>query len=166
MVKVRTVEKKKNKKKKKKQKKKKKTGPSTNNNIRPQAEIFLQAIIISALFYIVGKRYAPQREKTYLLTCAPKEASDQPAHQHSLIRVFVVRVRKLWIIAIQIAPSEDSDQTARMRSLIWIFAGRTCPKYVFWRWDSYCFLFCWCIFQSGILANTYFVLEILKCSWM
>ena len=31
-------------------------------------------------------------EKTYLLTCAPNEDSDEPAHPRSLIIVFVVRV--------------------------------------------------------------------------
>ena len=40
----------------------------------------------------------PQREKTYLLTCALKEDSDQPAHPRSLIRVFVVRMMKLCIL--------------------------------------------------------------------
>ena len=48
------------------------------------------------------------------------------AHPRSLIRVFVLRVKKL--LAIQNAPDEDSDQTARMRRLIWIFTGRPCPK--------------------------------------
>ena len=37
----------------------------------------------------------PQCEKTYLLTCAPNEDSNQPAHPRSLIRVFVVRMKTL-----------------------------------------------------------------------
>ena len=61
--------------------------------------------------------FEPQREETYLLTCAPNEYSNQPEHPHSLIRIFVVRMS----LAVQNAPAEDSDQTAR------IFAGRTCP---------------------------------------
>ena len=37
----------------------------------------------------------PQREEIYLLTCALNEDSNQPAHPHSLIRVFVVHMKKL-----------------------------------------------------------------------
>ena len=39
-----------------------------------------------------------KREKTYLLTCASNEDSNQPAHPRSLIRVFIVRMRKLFIL--------------------------------------------------------------------
>ena len=62
----------------------------------------------------------------YLLTCAPNEDTDQPAHPRSLIRVFVVRMKKPCFLAIQNAPNEDSDQTARKRRLVWILAWRTC----------------------------------------
>ena len=34
----------------------------------------------------------PQREKTYLLTCALEQTSNQPVHLLCLIRVFVVRI--------------------------------------------------------------------------
>ena len=37
----------------------------------------------------------PQRTKTYLLTCAPNEISNQPVFQRCLIRAFVVRMKKL-----------------------------------------------------------------------
>ena len=40
----------------------------------------------------------PQCMKTYLLTCAPNEYSNEPAHPYSLIRVFVVRVKKRSIL--------------------------------------------------------------------
>ena len=43
-------------------------------------------------------KYRPQREKTYFLTCAPNEDSNQPAHLRSLIRVFVFRMKKLCIL--------------------------------------------------------------------
>ena len=49
---------------------------------------------------------------------APNEHSNQPAHPHSLIRVFVVLMTNFAYIAAQNAPSEFSDQTARMRRLI------------------------------------------------
>ena len=34
----------------------------------------------------------------YILTCAPNEDSDQPAHPRSLIRVLVDRMKKLYIL--------------------------------------------------------------------
>ena len=66
----------------------------------------------------------PIHEKTYLLTCAPNEDSDKPAHPRSLIIVFVVRVKDFAFLAIPNAPSEDSDQTVWMCRLIWIFSGK------------------------------------------
>ena len=51
-------------------------------------------------FKRVGYKYIcdPQHEKTYLLKCASKEDSDQPAHLRSLIRIFIVRMKKLCIL--------------------------------------------------------------------
>ena len=40
----------------------------------------------------------PEREKTFTLTCARKEDSNKPAHPHSLIRIFVVRMKKICIL--------------------------------------------------------------------
>ena len=40
----------------------------------------------------------PQREETYLLTRFPNEDSDQPAHPHSLTRVFVIRTKTVCIL--------------------------------------------------------------------
>ena len=40
----------------------------------------------------------PQLEKTYLLTCAPNEDTNQPAHLCCLIRYFVVRMKKPCIL--------------------------------------------------------------------
>ena len=50
--------------------------------------------------------YEPQREKTYLLTCAPNKDSDQTARMRSLIRVFVVCIEQPTTLAIPKAPSE------------------------------------------------------------
>ena len=58
-----------------------------------------------------------QRGKTYILTWAPNEDSNQSSYPHSLIRVFGVRRKNLCILVYPNAPSEDSDQT-----------GRTSPK--------------------------------------
>ena len=82
----------------------------------------------AAWSYYLQLLFDPQHEETYRLTCAPNKDSDQTAHPRSLIRVFVVRMKKLCILGYPNAPSEDSDQTARMRRLIWIFALRTNPK--------------------------------------
>ena len=59
-----------------------------------------------------------RNERNVVLTCAPNEGSNQPAHPRSLIRVFIVRMEKLCILGYPNVPSENSDQTARMRRLI------------------------------------------------
>ena len=51
----------------------------------------------NALICICPSKYEPQREKTYLLTCAPSEDSNQLVGSCSLIRVFVVRMKKFCI---------------------------------------------------------------------
>ena len=50
--------------------------------------------ISDKIVWLGGTWNEPQCEKTYLLTCAPNEDSDQPARPRSLIRVFVVRMKK------------------------------------------------------------------------
>ena len=47
---------------------------------------------------VFNKINEPKWGKAYLPTCAPNEDSDQPAHPRSLIRVFVVRMKKLCIL--------------------------------------------------------------------
>ena len=39
-----------------------------------------------------------QRQETRHLTCVPNKDSNQPVHLHSLIRAFVVRIKKLCIL--------------------------------------------------------------------
>ena len=56
--------------------------------------------------------------------CASSKDSNQPAHPCSLIRVFVVRLKKLCIIGYPYVTSDDSDQTVNTSRLIWIFTGR------------------------------------------
>ena len=46
----------------------------------------------------VSSKYEQQREKAYRWIYAPIDDSDQSAHPHSLIRVFVVRVKKLCVL--------------------------------------------------------------------
>ena len=59
-----------------------------------------QSVVIYAFLKKHSKlrTYGPKREKTYLITCAPNEDSNQPAHPRSLIRVFAVRMTKLCIL--------------------------------------------------------------------
>ena len=40
-----------------------------------------------------------QHDKTNKMTCVPSEDSDQPGHLHSLIRVFVVCMKKPWVLS-------------------------------------------------------------------
>ena len=46
--------------------------------------------------YVVNE---PQHDKTNKMTCAPSEESDQPGHPPSLIRIFTVSMKKIWIIS-------------------------------------------------------------------
>ena len=49
---------------------------------------------------------------SYLTACAPSKESDQPAHLRSLIRIFAVRLKMLWIVATQCpAKTNPSRQT-------------------------------------------------------
>ena len=64
--------------------------------LRMRRQVFGIAIFCDKLPFL--KVNEPQREKTYLLTYAPNEDSNQPAHPRSLIRVFVVRMNKLCIL--------------------------------------------------------------------
>ena len=65
-------------------------------------KVELKASIISAKLVERNKYtwepYEQQHEKVYLLEYAPNEVSDQTAHSRSLIRVFVVRMKKLCIL--------------------------------------------------------------------
>ena len=70
----------------------------------------------------------PQCPKTFFLTCAPSEDSDQPAHSRSLIRIFAGRIWDIQGFKVCHVDQEDSDQTVWMRRLIWVFLGRTCTK--------------------------------------
>ena len=56
-----------------------------------------QTASLSALTYN-GHWYEPQREKTYLLTRALNEDSNQPAHLRSLIRVFEAHMKLLCVL--------------------------------------------------------------------
>ena len=44
------------------------------------------------------KQIEPPHDKTNKMACAPSVDSDQPGHPPSLIRVFVVRMKKAWVL--------------------------------------------------------------------
>ena len=64
-----------------------------DRHMQCKRSVYMQSSVLCKL-----KNIRPQCEKTCLLTCAPSEDSNQPAHSRSLIRVFVVRVKKLCIL--------------------------------------------------------------------
>ena len=41
----------------------------------------------------------PPHDKTNKMACVPSEASDQPGHPPSLIRVFAARMKKAWALS-------------------------------------------------------------------
>ena len=56
--------------------------------------------------------------------CAPNEDSDQPGHLPSLIRAFIVRMKKAWVLSYQLSPqrrlwSDWADAQADL-SLRWV----------------------------------------------
>ena len=83
--------------------------------------------------------YEPQRQKTYLRTCASSEESNQPAHLHSLIGILTGLISDNQGCKV----NQDSNETVRMDadaqanlSLCWAHVKR----YVFLRCDSYSIL--------------------------
>ena len=49
-------------------------------------------IVSNTMNILILSLNEPQREKTYLLSCAPNEDTNQVAHPHRRVRVFVVRM--------------------------------------------------------------------------
>ena len=53
------------------------------------------------------------RDETYLRTCTHREDSDQPAHSHSLIRIFNGRILMAKDAGLLHANNTNSDQNAQ-----------------------------------------------------
>ena len=70
--------------------------------------------------------YEPPPDKTNKMVCAPSEDSDQPGHPPSLIRVFVVRVTKVWVLSYPLSPQR------------WLIRLSWCPS-----WSESSLSFCW-----------------------
>ena len=56
--------------------------------------------------------FEPPQGKTNKMACVPREDSDQPGHPPSLIRVFAVHMKKVWVFSYPLMPR-----------LIRVFAG-------------------------------------------
>ena len=81
----------------------------------------------------------------YVLTCAPREDSDQPAISHSLIRIYSRRIMESQgckdFLFFFNADNKDPDQTVQMRRLIWVFVDCTCQKVCFLTFLLNCLFF-------------------------
>ena len=85
----------------------------------------------------------PEHDKTYTITCAPTEDSDQPGLPPILIRVFSVRFRVDKNLNHLQTDSEDSDQTEQSSlgsNVFWV-------GFVMLGTDCVC-KFCYCIVHS------------------
>ena len=70
-------------------------------------------------------RYEPQLAKTYLLRRAATEDSNLPVHSCNLIRVFTMRMKKLWILGfLKCAQWRLWSGCANAQAIL-IFIGRT-----------------------------------------
>ena len=65
----------------------------SNENIHKKKEPALLLHI-----YIASKKERKKEKQTNKMACAPSEASDQPGHPPSLIRVFAARMKKAWVL--------------------------------------------------------------------
>ena len=53
----------------------------------------------------------PTHDKICNNACVTSKDSDQPGHPPRLISVFVVHMKKAWVLSYPLNASEDSDQT-------------------------------------------------------
>ena len=83
---------------------------------------------------LFSNAFDPRCEKTYVLTCAFSEDTNQLVNPRSLIRALVVRIKKVCILGCpkcakcrvwsDCANVQSLIRLREMRRLIWIFAGR------------------------------------------
>ena len=55
--------------------------------------------VFKPTFFVGTVRNEPPHDKTNKMACSPSEDSDQPGHPPSLIRVFTVRMKKVWVLS-------------------------------------------------------------------
>ena len=81
--------------------------------------------------------FEPQREKTYLWTCAPKEDSDQPANTRSLISLCCPHEETLHPWLSKIRPVKVLIRLRECAGWSESSLGAHVRRYVFWRYGSF-----------------------------
>ena len=91
---------------------------------------------------------AATREKS-IMTCAPSKYLNQSAYFCSLIIIFVVRMKKRWVLGHLKCTQWRFWQTVRLCRVIWIFAWHSCQNVRFlivWHFYNCC---CFPAFNIG-----------------
>ena len=83
------------------------------------------------------RRYKLQRVKMYLLTWSPNEDSNKPAHLRSLIRLFVICMKKLCKFGFLKCAQGRFRTACALAQADLNHPGRTCPRDVSWRCGLY-----------------------------
>ena len=84
---------------------------------------FFSAGIIFFLTCMLVRRTVSAHDKTYNKTCATREDSDQPAHPHSLIRVFTDHICLLQLPGYPKRDKQEPLQFWVMYMIICVFAS-------------------------------------------
>ena len=61
--------------------------------------VLQQATLICVMAGTTTELFERAHDKSNKMSCAPSKDSDQPGHLPSLIRVFAVRLKKLWVLS-------------------------------------------------------------------
>ena len=92
------------------------TGDETAN----QPQIHLTLLLSEILYFLLNRNELP-RDKTNKMVYAPSEDSDQPGHLPGLIRVFAVRMKKVWVLRwVQSSFCWFSLEVAQIRMTKWL----------------------------------------------
>ena len=104
--------------------------------------------LLSSAF--VQNQESQKREETYLRRCAPIEDSNQPAHPRSLIKVFVVRMKKFCVLCYpkcaQLRFLLGCANAQADLNLYWAHISRRAYSDVAAQIDVFsCFILCFCV---------------------
>ena len=116
------------------------------------------------------KLHEPQRQKSYLLTCAPIEDSYQPACPRSLIRVFAIRMENLYILVYPKCPQwrlwsgTFFDDAVQIATVTWACVLDFYLEVIISQWSKISLRSCklelvWDVRKNHALVNTRFPLE-------
>ena len=71
--------------------------------MEPVSNAFAGSLSVQSLvlcyWNVLATTFEPPHDKTNKMACAPSEDSDHPGHPPSLIRVFVVHMKKFWVLS-------------------------------------------------------------------